>query len=221
MSGERKQRGRTLITRGKMSVKTRYLLYLPEGYTQRSPQWPLVLFLHGAGERGDDLKAVKRHGPPKLVEQGKKFPFILVSPLCPDTEAWSVPILRALLDEVRSRHNADPARLYLTGLSMGGNGVWRLAMTIPREVAALAPVCGWADPSKACLLKDIPTWVFHGKKDKVVPFERSEEMVTALKECDGNVRFTAYPDAGHDSWTETYINPALYRWLLNQRLKTP
>ena len=221
MSGQRKQRARTFTTHLKMSVRTRYLLYLPEDYGENSQQWPLVLFLHGAGERGLDLRAVKRHGPPRLIEQGKKFPFILVSPLCPNDETWSVSILRALIDEIQSGYNVDPARLYLTGLSMGGNGVWRLAMTIPGKVAALVPVCGWADTSKACVLKEIPAWVFHGKKDKVVPFERSEEMVIALKECGANVRFTAYPEAGHDSWTETYNNPALFRWLLDQRLKTP
>ncbi len=221
MSGERKQRARTFTVRLKMNVRTRYLLYLPEGYSEKPGRWPLVLFLHGAGERGSDIHAVKRHGPPKLVEQGKRFPFLLVSPLCPNEEAWSVPVLRALIDEIQSDYKVDPARLCLTGLSMGGNGVWRLAMTIPERVAALAPVCGWGDPDKACLLKEIPTWVFHGKKDKVVPIERSEEMVNALRSCGGTVRFTAYPDAGHDSWTETYNNPALFRWLLDQRVKTP
>ncbi len=151
---------------------------------------------------------------------GKSCP-VSWSPLRPDGEAWSVTILRGLVGEIQSRCNVDPARLYLTGLSMGGNGVWRLAMTIPEKVAALVPVCGWADASKACLLRDIPAWVFHGKKDRVVPFERSEEMVEALRACGGSVRFTAYPDAGHDSWTEAYNTPALFRWLFKQRLKTP
>lgn len=220
MRSEWKQRARTFTTNHRGRVRIRYLLYLPEAAAGRSQPLPLVLFLHGAGERGSDIDAVKRHGPPELVEQGKKFPFILVSPLCPEGEAWSVPLLHALLDKIRASHRVDPSRLYLTGLSMGGNGVWRLAMAIPEQVAALVPVCGWGDVSRVGLLKDIPVWVFHGKKDRVVPVERSEEMVRALKECGGNVRFTTYPEAGHDSWTETYNNPALFHWLLDQSRET-
>jgi predicted peptidase len=211
------QQAAKLKTRVKAGATVRYLLYLPPGYGKDDRRWPLVLFLHGAGERGRSLEAVKRHGPPKLVEQGEDFPFILVSPLCPADEQWSVPLLRALLENVEGTHRTDPARIYLTGLSMGGNGTWRLAAAMPGHFAAIAPVCGWGDAGSVCALKEIPVWVFHGKKDGVVPFEASEAMVDALKECGGNVRFTEYPDAGHDSWTETYENPELYAWLLAQR----
>jgi predicted peptidase len=214
----RKQQTVTFSTRVRMDVRARYLLYLPEGYGELRQMWPLVLFLHGAGERGSDVNAVRRHGPPKLVDQGKEFPFILVSPQCPEDESWSVPVVRALLDEVQDRYAVDSSRVYLTGLSMGGNGTWRLGTMCPERFAALAPVCGWGDPDRVCVLKDVPVWVFHGRKDRVVPFRKSEEMVKALRACGGNVRFTAYPDAAHDSWTETYSNPAFFKWLLDQRL---
>jgi predicted peptidase len=194
-----------------------YLVSLPRDYTVDGPAHPLVLFLHGAGERGADLEKVKTHGPPKLAGQGKQFPFILVSPQCPDGEYWSEHALRALLDEVERRYNVDRSREYVTGLSMGGNGTWKLAMLCPDRFAAIAPVCGWGDTTRVRVLKKVPTWVFHGKKDPVVPFASGEAMVRALQTAGGNVRLTAYPDAGHDSWTATYDDPGFYEWLLAQR----
>jgi predicted peptidase len=217
---EGQQQSATFSTRLTWDVSTQYLVYLPEGYASGQQQWPLVLFLHGAGERGADLEIVKRHGPPKLVAGGKEFPFILISPQCPEDETWSPRILDALLDEVERMYRVDPDRIYLTGLSMGGNGTWRLAMARPDRFAAIAPICGWGDTNTVCVLKHVPVWAFHGKKDKVVLFERSEKLVKALKKCGGLVQFTAYPKAEHDSWTETYDNPALYEWLLAQK-RTP
>jgi len=195
----------------------KYLLYLPPDYNEEK-EYPLVLFLHGSGERGRSLSKVKTHGPPKLVHEGKDFPFILVSPQCPDGERWDVPKLSDLLNEVQDIYNADKNRIYVTGLSMGGYGAWKLAQTYPDRFAAIIPVCGGGDFSNACIIKHVPVWVFHGAKDKVVSLQESQRMVDALKKCDGNVRFTVYPDAGHDSWTETYKNHEIYSWLLNQSL---
>ena len=200
-----------------IDVRAGYLLYLPEGYGKDETKWPLVLFLHGAGERGTDLDLVKRHGPPRLVEEGRKYPFILVSPQCPEDEYWSVPVLRALLDGVLARYRVDRSRIYLTGISMGGNGTWRMAIACPDVFAAIAPICGWGNPAKVAVLKGLPAWAFHGKKDPVIAFERGEIMVRNLQAAGGNVRFTAYPEAGHDSWTETYQNPELYEWLMRQK----
>ncbi len=196
-------------------VKMNYLLYLPENYEEQD-EWPLMLFLHGAGERGDDLEKVKKHGPPKLIKQGKQFPFIVVSPQCPSNRWWQPFELSALLDEVISTHKVDDDRVYLSGLSMGGFGSWNLAAYTPGRFAAVAPICGGGEPFWARLLRDIPFWVFHGAKDPVVPLERSQVMVDALKQKKGDVRFTVYPDAGHDSWTETYDNPEFYEWMLEQ-----
>jgi predicted peptidase len=198
-------------------VQLKYLLYLPQDYDPKSDKrWPLVLFLHGAGESGKDLDKVKVHGPPKLVARGKQFPFILVSPQSPKF-GWDVDALKALLDEIKEKHRVDPDRIYVTGLSMGGFGTWALAAAYPKEIAAIAPICGGGEPIWARRIKNIPAWVFHGGKDPVVPVERSKVMVNALKKAGGTVRLTIYPEAGHDSWTETYNNPELYTWLLEQR----
>lgn len=197
------------------SVAIDYLLYLPQDYESQE-QWPLVLFLHGAGERGNDLKLVQKHGPPKLIEAGKQFPFILVSPQCPKDERWEPAELTALLDEVVKTHNVDEDRIYVTGLSMGGYGTWSLAAHDPERFAAIAPICGGGDPSTAKSIAHIPAWVFHGAKDPVVPLESSEEMVEALKKAGGDPKFTIYPEAEHDSWTVTYDNPEFYEWLLKQ-----
>lgn len=200
------------------TVEGEYLLYLPEGYEEGDEDWPLLLFLHGAGERGDDLEMVKRHGPPKRIEAGDDFPFIVVSPQCPPNQDWDTGFLSALLDEVIAEHRVDESRVYLTGLSMGGYGTWALASEDPERFAAIVPICGGGAAYNVCALKDVPVWTFHGLVDQVVPIEETTKMVRALQRCDGNVRFTVYPMAGHDSWTETYDNPELYEWLLNHRL---
>ena len=202
------------------TVSLRYLLYLPKGYGEKKEQkWPLILFLHGAGERGDDLEVVKKHGPPKLIEQGKEFPFIIVSPQCPIQTWWTEVLdpLVALLDDVQSRYAVDPDRVYVTGLSMGGFGTWALACRHPERFAAIAPICGGGDWFLAERLKNVPVWVFHGAKDPVVPLRESTDMVEALKRVGGNVQLTVYPEAQHDSWTETYNNPKLYEWFLSHR----
>lgn len=216
---EGKQEAHVFAERVTIDVHTGYLLYLPEGYGKEGTKWPLLFFLHGAGERGTDVELVKRHGPPGLVEAGRKYPFILVSPQCPVDEYWSVPVLKALLDGILERYRVDRSRIYLTGMSMGGNGTWRMATGHPDIFAAIAPICGWGDTTRVSALREIPVWAFHGKKDPVIDFERGESMVNSLKSAGGNVRFTAYPEAGHDSWTETYQNPEFYVWLLGQKKK--
>jgi predicted peptidase len=197
-------------------VTMKYLLYLPKDYDQKD-SWPLLLFLHGAGERGDDLNLVKKHGPPKLIEEGHEFPFIVVSPQCPRNRRWEPFELAALLDEIVEKHKVDQDRISVTGLSMGGFGTWSLAAFQPDRFAALVPICGGGEPIIARLFKPIPAWVFHGAKDTVVPLERSEKMVEAMKQAGGNIKFTVYPEAGHDSWTESYANPELYEWRLQQK----
>jgi len=211
------QRAHTFETQITKTVRLNYLLFLPKGYGEKPQQkWPLILFLHGAGERGDDIELVKKHGIPKIVEKQDDFPFIALSPQCPKSSWWTVELeaLNALLDEIVATYAVDTDRIYLTGLSMGGYGAWHLATAYPERFAALAPICGGGDPEKACVLKNVPVRVFHGAKDETVSPEESEKMVNALKVCGGDVQFTLYPDAGHDSWTKTYDNPELYKWFL-------
>lgn len=201
-----------------VKVEMDYLLYLPKNYDEQE-SWPLVLFLHGAGERGDNLELVKKHGPPKLVSEGQEFPFIVVSPQCPKDVWWEPIELSALLDQVIKTHKVDEDRIYVTGLSMGGFGTWRLAAFTPHRLAAIAPICGGGEKYWARRFPHLPTWAFHGAKDKGVPLERSQEMVDAMKEKGGEPKLTIYPDAEHDSWTETYNNPDFYTWLLAQKRK--
>lgn len=200
-----------------VTIKLDYLVYLPKGYAKSEQKWPLILFLHGSGESGSDLSRVKRHGPPKLVDEKDDFPFIVISPQSPRRGGWDRYALKGLLDEVLANYHVDRDRVYLTGLSMGGYGTWTLAAAYPEYFAAIAPICGGGDPDGAGQLKDLPIWVFHGAKDEAVPLRRSEEMVAALKKLGADVKFTIYPEAGHDSWTETYANPELYQWFLSHK----
>jgi len=194
-----------------------YLLFLPESYGEQEKSWPLMLFLHGAGERGNDLQLVKKHGPPKIVEKEKDFPFIVVSPQCPKEQWWDeeLDVLINLLDETVAKYDVDEQRVYLTGLSMGGYGTWALGARYGDRFAAIAPVCGGGTLPMTLKLADMPIWAFHGARDKVVPVEESEQMVKMINDRGGNAKLTVYPDAGHDSWTETYDNPELYDWLLS------
>lgn len=217
-SQQEKQTSHNFQKEVKINLTANYLLYLPKDYEDNDKEFPLVLFLHGAGERGNDLEKVKVHGLPKLVNEGKEFPFIIVSPQCPDLLLWNTDVLSSLLDEIEANYKVDKNRIYVTGLSMGGHGTWSLALAQPNRFAAIAPVCGWADTTKVKTISHMPIWVFHGAKDVVVPVKASEDMVAALKNCGSNVKLTIYPDANHDSWTETYNNEELYKWFLEQSL---
>ena len=213
------QTAKTLNWSIRRQVRLKYLLYLPEGCAKRRAKFPLVLFLHGAGERGDDLERVKVHGLPKIAAQGGDFPFIVVSPQCPANTWWSNDLLKALIDEIVKRYPIDQSRIYATGLSMGGFGTWNLACEYPDLFAAIAPICGGGTPFMASRLKDTPVWAFHGRKDNVVPVKCSKEMVDAVKRAGGDAKLTVYPKADHDSWSRTYDNPELYKWLLSHAKK--
>lgn len=195
----------------------RYLIFFPQDYRASGPEWPLLLFLHGAGERGNDLNLVTTHGPPSIVGSTPDFPFIVVSPQCPAQQRWRPGELIQLVDYVSSTYHIDRMRIYVTGLSMGGYGTWALCAEYPDRFAAAVPICGGGTPANAGKLTKIPFWVFHGQRDKIVLVQQSEEMVQALEAAGGNVKYTVYPDAGHDSWTETYNNPYVYGWLLQQQ----
>jgi len=194
-----------------------YLLFIPSDYyKEETKKWPLILFLHGIDESGSNIELVKKNGIPKLVEEDKDFPFIVVSPRCPADHYWIPSVLKKLLNDVCSKLRVDRNRIYLTGLSMGRYGTWYTAIEYPKLFAAIAPVCGGGDPYRVCRLGNMPVWAFHGAKDTTVPPQESIGMVKALKDCNGNVKFTLYPELGHDCWTETYNNPELYQWFLEQ-----
>ena len=199
-------------------AKLGYLLYLPKGYeSKKDAKAPLLLFLHGSGERGDNIEVVKKHRPPMLVEEGKDLPFIVVSPQCPKNERWDADVLKALIEEVMKNHRVDADRVYCTGLSMGGFGTWALCSKPPAMFAAAVPICGGGNPQAVKAMKGIPTWVFHGDKDNAVKLEASQVMADARKAAGGAVKFTIYEGVGHDSWVKAYNTDELYKWLLSHK----
>jgi predicted peptidase len=214
------------LTLDKQIVKTvrlDYLLWLPQGDHAAQP-WPLILFLHGSGERGSDVRQVLKYGLPKRLADGLALPAIIAAPQCPADSDWTLhdDALVALLDDLAAAHPIDQNRVYLTGLSMGGRETWRLACANPQRFAAIVAICGrrpygLRSEEDAALISHIPIWVFHGARDQVVPIEESNHMVAALRRHGADVRYTVYPDAGHDSWTQAYAEAELYPWLFAQR----
>lgn len=182
---------------------------------------PLIIFLHGAGERGTDIEKVKVHGPPMIVETDKDFGFYVLSPQCRSNKRWNPKLLSQLLDEVLANNkNIDQNRIYLTGLSMGGYGTYDWAILEPNRFAAIAPICGGSATHTRLIkaFKHIPIWIFHGAMDEVVPVNASIEIAKLLKKAKADIQFTIYPFVNHNSWTETYENPELYKWFLSNSL---
>jgi pimeloyl-ACP methyl ester carboxylesterase len=201
----------------KSLTSLRYLIYVPDNYAKDSiSKWPVLLFLHGSGERGNDLLKVNENGPPKLIKEGRKLPFIVISPQLGYTQFWEPDLLVDLIKKVSNEYRVDDERIYMTGLSMGGFGTWYTAMKYPQMFAAIAPVCGGGNPKNLWKIRHLPVWIFHGAKDHTVSLSRSVEMATGLL-LYKNAIFTIYPDADHNSWTETYNNEALYKWFLEHK----
>lgn len=193
-----------------------YLLHRPDDAAERLP---LVIFLHGAGERGDDLDRVTVHGPPRQVTDGRRLPFVMAAPQCPTDSRWEdhQESLTGLIDELLATLPIDPDRVYLTGLSMGGSGTWSLAARQSDRFAAIAPICGRGDPATAEQLTGLPIWAFHNADDPVVPVAGTTGIVEAIAAAGGDVRATINETGGHDAWTAAYDDPELYAWLLRHR----
>lgn len=203
---------------GHQISKLNYLLYLPEDYGKEKKFWPLIIYLHGASVRGNNVNKIKSYGIPLLLENRKNFPFIVISPLCPGGKNWEdTNSLLALLDDVCAEYSVDKDRIYVTGMSMGGSGTWYLAYRHPERFAAIAPLCGTADTSWVSQLKQVPVWVFHGAGDTVIPIRYSFDMVEAIIASGGEIKYTFYPGEGHDIVTKTYNNGELYDWFLRHR----
>lgn len=207
----------------------RYVLFVPHDY-KPDKSWPLILFLHGAGESGEDGKKPAAVGlGPAIKKREKTFPFIAIFPQATRpmrgvgrnwfAESDNGKRALAILDEVEKKVKVDAKRVYLTGLSMGGYGTWNMAAKHPERWAAIAPVCGGGDPKDADKIKDLPCWCFHGGDDKVVPAKQSRDMVAALWAAGGHPNYTEYPGIGHNSWDKAYDTPDLYEWFLKHYRK--
>tara|TARA_R110002072_G_scaffold13481_1_gene56655 strand:+ start:86029 stop:86784 length:756 start_codon:yes stop_codon:yes gene_type:complete len=231
--------GEILFTGGKYEKEKFTYLILPPLKIEEGKQYPLLFFMHGAGERGNDVKKLLPHLPNQMSKEEwlGKYPCFMVIPQCRNGEQWvdqawsqkqSVPIkdqptdqmamAMAVLDQSLKTLPIDRSRVYLTGLSMGGFGSWDLAMRKPELFAAVAPVCGGGDETQAARLKNIPIWAAHGDADTVVWPVRSRTMVEAIQAVGGNVKYTEYPGVGHNSWTPFYSNPdGVIAWMFQQR----
>ncbi|WP_212002274.1 prolyl oligopeptidase family serine peptidase [Chitinophaga sp. HK235] len=192
---------------------TNYLLYIPDGYNSQTEKWPLVIFLHGVGEIGTNIDVLRNVGLPKVVK-GK--PFVMVAPQC-RANWWNTDALESLYKTVVSRYHIDPNRVYLTGLSMGGMQTWDWAVAHPERFAAIVPIAGRGNVSLVGKIKDLPIWAFHSADDPTVSVSGSRDMVKALQALGSNVKYTEYPNGGHDSWTRAYATADLYTWMLKQK----
>lgn len=203
-----------------------YYAYLPEEhYFSPEATFPLMIFLHGSGEKGNGTSEVNRvlvHGPPKLVKNGRSFPFIIISPQLPSSQGgWPVSLVDELIARAKAAYHVDTTRIYVTGLSMGGYGAWSYATSRPTVVAAIVPIAGAGSTGSACNMRNVPTWAFHGDADGTVNQSGSINMVNAINACTPApsiaAKLTIYPGVGHDSWTRTYDGSAghdIYAWLL-------
>jgi predicted peptidase len=213
-----------------------YRLMKPAGYKEDGKDsYPLVVFLHGAGERGSDNAKQLVHGVADFAkdENRKKYPCFLIAPQCPTGEVWVYGSLKnlskkkpdveagdlvlALIESLQKEFRIDKKRLYLTGLSMGGYGTWELLCRKPDLFAAGMPICGGGDVKKADKLTKIPIWCFHGDKDRAVPVARSREMIKAIEKAGGKPKYNEYEGVEHDSWTQTYRDPKVHEWLFAQK----
>lgn len=196
-----------------------WLLWVPDDKPQ-GHAWPLVVFLHGKGERGDDGVAPALVGlGPALRVFPRRFPCLVLAPQCPADRRWAddLPLIDAVLDAALQRWSVDPLRMYLTGISMGGFGTWIYGGRRASRFAALLPVCGGGNLADVQQLVQLPIWAFHGARDPVIDVDRSRTMVSAVRAAGGQVRYTEYPEAGHDCWDRVYADPTVIEWLLAQR----
>jgi predicted peptidase len=197
-----------------------YLVQLPQGYEEDTNRlWPMVFYLHGFGESGDDLKKVLRFGPPRLMAEGKDLPCIVVSPQLPKGFLWfrESNALLAILDEVAKSNRVDLRRVHVTGNSLGAFGAIVLAAQEPQRFASLVPICGGVDYLDSLRLRDVPVWAFHGEKDPIIPAQESRRLVSLVNQIGGTAKLTIYPDAGHNCWDRAYADPALWDWILAQK----
>ncbi|MBN1863600.1 MAG: prolyl oligopeptidase family serine peptidase [Victivallales bacterium] len=214
-----------------------YRILKPAGYDSKI-KYPLVLCLHGAGGRGDDNQSRGTEAFRALNKVQAKYPAFLLTPQCPKDKQWvntpwakgsyslnKVPISDELamvvqiMDSVEKEFSIDPARIYVTGQSMGGFGTWDIIMRYPKKFAAAIPICGGGDPSQAKNIAHLPIWTYHGDKDNAVPIAGTREMVEALKKADGNIKYSEYKDGGHNIWVRAWKEEDLTQWLFNQQNK--
>lgn len=203
---------------GKKDVDVRYLQFLPNDYSSDGETKPVILFLHGSGERGSDIELVKKWGPPRIGDKQKDFPFIVISPQFPSGRGWDTRELLPLVEHTCKALNADTDRVYVTGLSMGGYGTWELIAAAPKRFAAGMPLCGRGEPATAANLIHTPIHAVIGGQDRQTTNDSVREIAAAVKAAGGkNIKVTLHEDLGHNVWSRTYENPETWKWLLSHK----
>jgi len=192
-----------------------YVTVYPKDYKSIN-KYPVIIFLHGAGTRGNDIEKLEKNVFFQTVKEYENFPFIIVAPLCHEFFWFDMMAkLKSLVYLVSETESVDNKRIYLMGNSMGGYATWHMAMSMPEMFAAIVPICGAGVYALAGRLVNVPVWAFHGKEDPTVFVEESEKMVAAVNQKGGTAKLTIYPDCKHNSWSETYKNPEVFAWLLS------
>ena len=183
----------------------------------KSEKYPLILFLHGAGTRGEDPSIILGNAFITITDEKENFPFIRVIPHCNGLNTWfdCAERLEKFGTYLASLEFVDETRIYLMGNSMGGYGTWALAESIPERFAAIVPICGGGKPWNSGMLVSTPVWAFHGKDDDVVDVVESIKMVDGINKLGGKARLTLYDNTYHDAWTATYKNEEVFSWLLS------
>lgn len=204
------------------SYTTDYYLYMPANYDPGEiKDYPLVIFLHGAGERGRDITVVGCHMMFAKEKYWPDYEAIVAVPQCHSDINWEPMVLNQMLREITTCCRVDPDRVYLTGLSMGGYGTWKWAASNPELFAAVAPVCGGGDPDDVWKMRNLPVWAFHGEKDDIVPCSESVMMVEALRKLGAEPKFNTYPEIKHNAWDKAYYMTEFYDWLFSQKRQDP
>ncbi|MBQ6875574.1 MAG: prolyl oligopeptidase family serine peptidase [Lachnospiraceae bacterium] len=194
----------------------RYVTNFPEEYSGKE-KYPVILFLHGAGSRGNDIKKILNNPYFKIIREHERFPFISVAPQCSENTWFDMfETLKRFVLNIAGEEYADENKIYLMGVSMGGYATWQLAMSMPEYFAAIVPICGGGMYWNAERLINVPIWAFHGQKDVTVHLEESKKMVDAVNRYGGNAMLTIYSEAGHDAWSDTYRNMEVFEWMLSQ-----
>lgn len=197
----------------------KYLIRFPDGY-KNGDRFPVIIFLHGAGSRGNDINMLLNNPYFNITDKHLEFPFITVAPQCSQNTWFDMfEQLKRFVCEIYDENFTDKNRIYLMGTSMGGYGTWELAMSLPEMFAAIVPICGGGMYWNASRLVNIPIWAFHGEKDTTVFKEESIKMVDAVNKCGGKAKLTIYPENGHDVWSDTYNNQNVFQWLLSNTNK--
>lgn len=217
-----------------------YRFVKPLNYTENNEEkYPLILFLHGAGERGNDNELQLTYVDTVFGKEWfrNKYPSFVVLPQCPLEKRWvevdwklpthkqpehmseQLQLVMKIIESVTKEFNVDTTRIYVIGLSMGGFGTWDLISRFPNKFAAAIPICGGADVSTACKIKNMPVWAFHGAKDKVVMVDRSRKMIEAMQKCGATPKYTEYKNSGHLIWNKVFANKKVWEWLFNQKIK--